>query len=107
MPPPLRVLLVEDHDADADSAAAELAAAGFAVQVTRVRSLAEMEAVAHLAVGVAHDFNNVLTAILGHAELLLDQVPPEDSRRVDLEEIRRLAERAVRLTRQLLDVSRK
>jgi signal transduction histidine kinase len=128
MPPPLRILLVEDDDADADLVAAQLSTAGFPVEVARVRSLAEagraiqlalhrseeqlrqsqkMEAVGRLANGVGHDFNNVLTAIFGYADLLLDQFAPEDPRRADLEEIRRSAERAATLTRQLLAFSRK
>jgi two-component system, cell cycle sensor histidine kinase and response regulator CckA len=124
MPPPLRILLVEDDDAHADVVAVQLSAAGIPVEITRVRSIAEasrqlhrseeqlrqsqqMEAVGRLASGVAHDFNNVLTAIFGYADLLLDEFPLEDPRRADLEEIRRSAERAAALTRQLLAFSRK
>jgi two-component system, cell cycle sensor histidine kinase and response regulator CckA len=124
MPSPLRILLVEDDDAYADVVAAHLSAAGFPVEITRVRSIAEanrqlrrseeqlrqsrnMEALGRLASGVAHDFNNVLTAIFGYADLLLDEFPPQDPRRADLEEIRRSAERAAALTRQLLAFNRK
>ncbi|HEY6158167.1 MAG TPA: response regulator [Gemmatimonadales bacterium] len=67
----------------------------------------KMEAVGRLAGGVAHDFNNVLTAILGYTGLLLDGLPTLSPLRPDLEEIRRAAERGAGLTHQLLAFSRK
>jgi signal transduction histidine kinase len=72
-----------------------------------LRQVHKMEAVGRLAGGVAHDFNNVLTAIFGYADLLLDQFAEDDPRRADVLEIRRSAERAAALTRQLLAFSRK
>jgi len=67
----------------------------------------KMEAVGRLAGGVAHDFNTALTAILGYAGLLLGGLPTLSPLRPDLEEIRKAAERAAGLTRQLLAFSRK
>ena len=65
-----------------------------------------MEAVGHLAGGVSHEFNNVLTAIIGYAERAVRQLDPGSTLRNDLDQILKAAERATTLTRQLLVFSR-
>jgi len=67
----------------------------------------KMEAVGILAGGVAHDFNNILTTIIGNADLALMEVGKDGSLREEIEEIRAAGERAASLTRQLLTFSRK
>jgi signal transduction histidine kinase len=52
---------------------------------------------------MAHDFSNAITAITGYSDLLLHDVPPDDPRHAALEQIKRAAESAVALTRQLAD----
>ncbi|MGK2905998.1 MAG: PAS domain S-box protein [Desulfuromonadales bacterium] len=67
----------------------------------------KIEAVGTLAGGVAHDFNNMLGVILGHAEMALRKAPPSSTFISDLEEIRKAATRSADLTRQLLTFARK
>ena len=67
----------------------------------------KMESVGRLAGGVAHDFNNMLGVILGHAEMALEQTDPAQPLHADLTEIRKAAERSADLTRQLLAFARK
>ena len=67
----------------------------------------KMEAVGRLAGGVAHDFNNMLAVITGHADLALEQVAPDSALAADLQEIRSAAQRSADLTRQLLAFARK
>ena len=72
----------------------------------QLRQAQKMEAVGRLAGGVAHDFNNILTAIRAGAEFLLADLDAEDPRRTDAADIRSAADRAAGLTRQLLAFSR-
>jgi two-component system, cell cycle sensor histidine kinase and response regulator CckA len=71
-----------------------------------VRKAQRMEAIGRLAAGVAHDFNNMLTAIRGHAELVLKRESSGTAAQADLRQIMRATDRAARLTRQLLAFSR-
>ena len=73
----------------------------------QLRQVQKIEAVGRLAAGVAHDFNNILTAIMGHSELLLRQLDAGDPRRKNAEQIEKVAHLAAGLTRQLLIFSRK
>ncbi len=67
----------------------------------------KVQAIGQLTGGVAHDFNNILTAILGYSDLALKQIPPAQTSHQQVGEIRKAAERAAGLTRQLLAFSRK
>jgi PAS domain S-box-containing protein len=67
----------------------------------------KMESIGRLAGGVAHDFNNMLTVIIGHAQLALMRLDPAHPVCADLREISRSAERSADLTRQLLAFARK
>jgi PAS domain S-box-containing protein len=67
----------------------------------------KMEAVGHLAGGIAHNFNNMLTAIMGHADLALQALPDDYPIAYDLHGIQKTAERAAELTRQLLTFTRR
>ena len=86
---------------------------GVAEDITEKRALEEqlrqalkMEAVGRLARGVAHDFNNVLAAIIGCSDLLGLRLTPSDPSFDEAQEIRKAAERGASLTRQLLAFSR-
>lgn len=67
----------------------------------------KMESVGRLAGGVAHDFNNMLGVILGHAQLALEQMDPTQPCHGNLLEIEKAAQRSADLTRQLLGFARK
>lgn len=75
----------------------------FAQQLIRRQ---QMEAVGRLAGGVAHDFNNALTVILGACSFMMDEVAQHPALRHDLEQIQEAGERVSMLTRQLLALSR-
>jgi two-component system, cell cycle sensor histidine kinase and response regulator CckA len=67
----------------------------------------KMEAIGRLAGGVAHDFNNIMTAVMGYAQIASESLPPDSSAGEDLGEILRAAGRASELTRQLLAFARR
>jgi two-component system, cell cycle sensor histidine kinase and response regulator CckA len=71
-----------------------------------VAQATKMQAVGQLAGGVAHDFNNILTGIIGHCDLMLMRHTPGDSDYDDIQQIRINSNRAAGLTRQLLAFSR-
>ena len=74
---------------------------------SQLQQAQKMESVGRLAGGVAHDFNNMLGVILGHAELGLMRLDPTHRVCADLKEISKTAERSADLTRQLLAFARK
>lgn len=87
---------------------------GISIDITERRHLEDvyrqsqrLEAIGRLAGGVAHDFNNMLGVILGHAELALAAAPEGSVQRESLDEIFAAARRSADLTRQLLAFSRK
>ena len=67
----------------------------------------KMESIGRLAGGVAHDFNNMLGVILGHAEMALEQIDANHPVHADLDEINKAAKRSAELTRRLLAYARK
>jgi PAS domain S-box-containing protein len=73
----------------------------------QLRQAQKMEAIGKLAGGVAHDFNNLMTAVIGYSDLLLRQLDANDSKRSKVDSIRDAAVRASDLTRQLLAFGRR
>ncbi|MFH0907783.1 MAG: response regulator [bacterium] len=67
----------------------------------------KMEAIGRLAGGIAHDFNNLLTSILGFSNIILDETLEKPALQSDIKEVIKAAERAAKLTGQLLAFSRK
>jgi two-component system cell cycle sensor histidine kinase/response regulator CckA len=99
---------VDDEEADGEAAIV------YALDTTEQRALEmqftqsqKMQAVGQLAGGVAHDFNNVLTAIIGYSDLLLASHRPTDPSFQDIMQIKQNASRAAGLVRQLLAFSRR
>jgi PAS domain S-box-containing protein len=81
---------------------AEPAVGGFVLNYRDVSRQKRMEAVGQLASSIAHDFNNVLAAILGSSDLMQLSLKPDDPLYVDAHEIGKAAERGASLTKKLL-----
>jgi len=117
--PPVDVAIAGEGGRSARLYAAMLGQGGagiavYAVDTTAQRALEaqfaqsqKMQAIGQLAGGVAHDFNNVLTAILGYCDLLLANHRPSDPSFPDIMQIKQNANRAAGLVRQLLAFSRR
>ena len=73
----------------------------------QLRQAQKMEAIGQLGGGVAHDFNNILSAIVGYSHLSLMKMSPGDPNRYNIEQILASSERATALTQRLLAFSRK
>ena len=72
----------------------------------QIRQAQKMDAVGRFAGGVAHDLNNMMMIIVGFSDFLIGALAEDDTRRGDADEIRKAAERAMQLTRQLLGFGR-
>ncbi len=119
--PPLDVDLAEDGSrsarfflSPAEDGGEGAVGTVFALDTTEQRTLQQsfaqsqkMQAIGQLAGGVAHDFNNVLTAIIGFSDLLLTNHRPTDPSFQDIMQIKQNANRAAGLVRQLLAFSRR
>jgi PAS domain S-box-containing protein len=73
----------------------------------QLRQTSKMEAIGTLAGGVAHDFNNLMMAVIGYSELALEELSPDAPLYEDITQIKKAGENAAALTRQLLAFSRK
>lgn len=73
----------------------------------QLRQIQKLESIGTLAGGMAHDFNNMLTAINGYSDLILRKIPEDDPIRRHVDEIRKAGERSAELTRQLLAFGRR
>ncbi|MGD0089467.1 MAG: PAS domain S-box protein [Planctomycetota bacterium] len=74
---------------------------------TQLHQAQKMESIGRLAGGVAHDFNNILSVVLGYGQMALDRIAADDPLRKKLEAVVRAGERGAALARQLLIFSRK
>jgi signal transduction histidine kinase/CheY-like chemotaxis protein len=90
---------IKNHAADLEKKVQE--------RTERLLQSERLAVVGQLAGGVAHDFNNFLTAIMGITELLLHTIPEDDPREEDLKSISRVGGRAAELVKQLLAFSRR
>ena len=109
-----RLTVLATASAERDDSGRVVSIRGMLRDVTGQRSLEhqlrqaqKMEAVGRLAGGVSHDFNNLLTAILGYADLLAMEVPEDSPLRHSTDEIKAAAKRGADLTRQLLAFGRR
>ncbi len=102
-----RELLAEIGSAITFALDARDAAAARAALQDQLAQAQKMESIGRLAGGVAHDFNNMLSVILGHAELALGTLPADRVEREDLLQVREAARRSSDLTRQLLAFARR
>lgn len=73
----------------------------------QLRQAQRIDSIGRLAGGIAHDFNNLLTIILGYGNFLMERLPPDSSEYSEIAHIKKAADRAAALTRQLLAFSRK
>ncbi|TAN42655.1 MAG: PAS domain S-box protein [Nitrospirae bacterium] len=110
---PIR-LIVWDHTVLHDSEEHVTGTASIGIDITdhkkveeQFRQSQKMEAIGHLAGGVAHDFNNILTAIIGYGNLLKNNITPEDPMHDYVAQILAASEKAAGLTHSLLAFSRK
>jgi PAS domain S-box-containing protein len=112
--PDARVRWIRDRAFSLGAVAGVRRAAGISVDVTEQRQLEEqlrhaqkMESLGRLAGGVAHDFNNLVTAILGHASFAAESLPDDHPAGGELAGIQEAATRAAGVTRQLLSFARR
>ena len=73
---------------------------------SQLRQVQKMESIGRLAGGVAHDYNNMLSVIIGYTELAMDKVNPAEPLYEDLEEVFNAATRSADITKQLLAFAR-
>lgn len=95
------------HGIAADITEQRNAEAALVASEEQLRQSQKLESIGILAGGLAHDFNNMLTAINGYSDLILRRVATDDPVRRHVEEIKKAGERSAELTRQLLAFSRR